>query len=226
MALGVILHYPQQILSFSSPSLFSSIGLTRHAVERIYLLIPITYASYFIGTPGGLITLAVASAIMLPRVFLLSDYMPDALFETMEIIAVGVVINWWFARYRKEKKERQVMLSSMEIANKELQRYTSALEEDERRLVAINQVSKTTSQSLELNRVLDNAIATVIDSVQVDAAWIYLLSEDRTELVLAAHHGFSEEYARIAGGPGNQWQGDCHRSARAGGRCVDRRAFA
>lgn len=127
-AVGIILHYPQQILNTSSPSLFSFLGLSRHAVERIFLLLPIGYASFFLGTGAGLVSLAIAAAVMLPRVFLISEYFPDALFETIEVIVIGGLINLWFIYYRKEKERRQKILSNLEESHRQLQAHSRALE--------------------------------------------------------------------------------------------------
>ena len=112
----------------SSPSLFSFLGLSRHAVERIFLLLPIGYASFFLGTRAGLVSLALAAAVMLPRVFLISEYFPDALFETIEVIIIGGLINLWFIYYRNEKKQRQQILSNLEESNRQLQAHSRALE--------------------------------------------------------------------------------------------------
>jgi two-component system sensor histidine kinase DegS len=106
-ALGVVLHYPQQILGTDSTSLFSSLGLTRHAVERVFLLLPISYAGFCFGLRAGLVSLGVALAIMLPRVFLISQYLPDALFETGGVIVVGGVVNLWFYLHRRDIARRQ-----------------------------------------------------------------------------------------------------------------------
>ena len=126
--LGIILHYPQQILATSSVSLFSSLGLVRHAVERIYLLLPIGYASYFLGNRAGIISLVLATAIMFPRVFFVSEYFPDALFETILVIVIGGLIIFWFVYYRKEKGKRQEILLNLEISNKQLETALKALE--------------------------------------------------------------------------------------------------
>ncbi len=106
-AIGVILHYPQQILFTESPSLFSFLGLTRHAVERVFLLVPVTYAGFFLGTRAGTASLAVACLIMVPRVFLISLYLPDALFETIGVIVIGGIVNLWFRVHRKDIAQRR-----------------------------------------------------------------------------------------------------------------------
>lgn len=106
-AIGVILHYPQQILSTESSSLFSSLGLTRHTIERVFLLIPITYASFIFGLKGGFASLAISLSIMLPRAISLSASPPDALFETSGVIVVGGLINLFFHIHRKNTAYRK-----------------------------------------------------------------------------------------------------------------------
>ncbi len=202
LAIGVVLHYPQQLLGISSPSVFSFLGLTRHAVERIFLLIPISYISYVFGLRVGLISLIVAAAIMLPRVFLISEYFPDSMLETIDVIVVGMLINLWFNSYKKEKERRQRMLSELETAHRQLQYHTEIIEEKEKRLATLNKISAAISQYLELAQILNSAINGVIDSMHIDAAWIHLLDGDNNELVLAAHHGICEEFTRLKVGYG------------------------
>ena len=121
-AVGIVLHYPQQIIGTDSPSLFSFLGLTRHAVERVYLLAPITYAGFFFGIRGGITSLAVAFSIMLPRVILVSSYPTDALFETVGVIVIGAVVSLLFQAYRKEKEHYEKALSELELAHHELRK--------------------------------------------------------------------------------------------------------
>ncbi|HXX59104.1 MAG TPA: ATP-binding protein [Dehalococcoidales bacterium] len=202
LVIGLLLHYPQQLLGLSTPSVFSFAGLERHAVERIYLLVPIAYASFFVGPVIGFTALAAALAIMLPRVFLLSDFLPDALAETIAIALIGGAEAWWFSHYRSERRERLEALTNLENKNEELRSYTEALERDERRLFTLNKISSTISQSIELSNVLTNAVDSVYDGLKLDAAWIYLLSADGLELNLSAQKGFSIEFAKIKVGNG------------------------
>jgi len=106
-ALGVVLHYPQQILNTDSPSLLAFLGLTRHAVERVFLLLPIAYAGLIFGLKAGLVSLAVAFVIMLPRAIFLSTSPPDALFESVGIIIIGGIVNLWFHLHRRDIGRRQ-----------------------------------------------------------------------------------------------------------------------
>jgi signal transduction histidine kinase len=101
-ALGVVLHYPQQILGTDSPSLLAFLGLTRHSVERVFLLLPIAYVGLIFGLRAGLASLAVALAIMLPRAIFISTSPPDALFETGGIIVIGGIVNLWFYLHRRD----------------------------------------------------------------------------------------------------------------------------
>ena len=115
-ALGVILHYPQQILGTDSTSLLSSLGLTRHAVERVFLLLPISYVGLVFGLKAGLVSLGVALAIMLPRAFWLSQYTPDALFESGGVIVIGGLVNLWFHFHRRDiaqRKSAEAMLTKI-----------------------------------------------------------------------------------------------------------------
>jgi len=101
-AIAIVLHYPQHILHIETTSLFSYLGLTRHAAERILLLLPVAYAGFSLGTKAGLISLAAAFAVMLPRDVLLSEYMPDAFLETVIITFIGGLINIFFYFHRSD----------------------------------------------------------------------------------------------------------------------------
>jgi len=106
-ALGVVLHYPQQILGTDSSSLLAFLGLTRHAMERVFLLLPVAYVGFVFGLKAGLASLAVALVIMLPRAIFISTSPPDALFETGWIIIIGGIINLWFHWHRRDIARRK-----------------------------------------------------------------------------------------------------------------------
>jgi len=111
---GILFHYPQQILGVDSPSLFSSLGLTRHAVERILFLVPVSYAGMFFGLRAGLVSLLVTLAIFFPRVFLLSEYRFEALLESVAVIILGFVINLWLESKKKESRLYQQLVKRLE----------------------------------------------------------------------------------------------------------------
>ena len=101
-AVGIILHYPQHFLGIEAPS--SLLGLSRHTIERVYLLIPIIYTSFSFGIKGGITSLAVALGIMLPRAILLSESPNEALVESIGIFTIGAVVNQLFYMRRREQE--------------------------------------------------------------------------------------------------------------------------
>ena len=65
-------------------------------------------------------------------------------------------------------------------------------------LRALNRVTLTVSQSLVLDDVLNNALDAVVQVMETDTAWVYLMAEGETTLRLRAHRGFSARFARQA----------------------------
>lgn len=129
----IVLQYPQQILGTNSPSLLGFLGLNRATAERILLLIPVTYTIFLFGKKAGFLSLGVAAIIMLPRVFLISQYTPDSLVETFGIVFTGGLINLLHETYRREKKSHEEMMAKLELANRQLESHTRTLEETEKR---------------------------------------------------------------------------------------------
>jgi len=115
-AIVTFFHYSQQTLGTDLP--FP--GLSRHTVERVFLLAPVTYASFFFGTRAGIASLAVACSIMLPRAILISPHPGDALLESAGVVAIGAVVNLLFYVFRKERNRYQQALSALETAHQEV----------------------------------------------------------------------------------------------------------
>lgn len=132
-AVCIILHYPQQILDTSSPTLFSFMGLTRHAIERILLLVPVCYAGLIFGLEWGLVSLTAAAIIMIPRVYLVSEYFADAFLETFLVIVVGFLINLWIHNTKKEREIQHNMRSELDTTHRQLKKHTAILEVSERK---------------------------------------------------------------------------------------------
>ena len=101
---GVIIHYPQHLLFGGSETQVSLLGLTRHTVERVYLLAPIIYAGFTFGIRGGIASLALSLSIMLPRAILISPNQSEALIESAGVIAIGTLVNLLFQTRRKEQE--------------------------------------------------------------------------------------------------------------------------
>jgi two-component system sensor histidine kinase DegS len=177
---GVVLHYSAQE-RFILPSLFAglSLRLSRHALERILFVLPITYAAFTFGMAGGLVTLFISLLIMLPRIFFASPYPADALLETTSVALVGGLISWLVAIRDREKELRQDAIA---------------------RLEAVGAVSGVIIQSLELDQILDSALDKVVEVLRVERrGGIFLVDEEARELILAAHQGLPPEFAQAEG---------------------------
>jgi two-component system sensor histidine kinase DegS len=111
---AIPVHYPEQLLPFldiEAPS--SVLGLERHAVERLFLLLPITYLGFLFGMKAGLTGSGLALVIMLPNALLASEYRADALVEVGGVVAGGAVINVGFERLRRERERRRLVAEQL-----------------------------------------------------------------------------------------------------------------
>ena len=173
--------------------LTANAGLTRYSLERILYLLPIIWAGILFGRRGGLITSLVAVACMLPRAIFISSNPEDAFVETTAVFVVGTLLAFYLGALRKEQERR----FELESAQQELQSQLRVIEDNEKRLAALNQTSTTISQSLDLTAVLDSAVSCVMDMLGVEVVRIYILDEEAKELTLSAYRGVSEASARI-----------------------------
>ena len=157
-------------------------ALERHVVERIIFLLPVAGAALAFGQVGGLLTLALAVAIMLPRVFWISPSPTDALLETLAVAIVGYFVIWAIETQGREKRLRQEL--------------TQRLERAYGRLQTLYESAQTINSTLELQSVLDRLVRTTAQAMGVRACSIRLLDETRTRLTVAAVYGLSEAYVQ------------------------------
>jgi PAS domain S-box-containing protein len=193
---AVPLHYPGELLPFldiEGPG--SILGLERHAIERVFVLLPITYVGFLFGMRAGLAASAFALAIMLPRALFISEYRSDALVEVGSVVAAGAVINVGFERVRAERERREDVLSKLQAAQEQLQSQFRVIQMSERQLAAVNDISNIVSQSLELRDILNLAADKVIELANLETILIFLADELADELVLETYRGITEESA-------------------------------
>jgi putative methionine-R-sulfoxide reductase with GAF domain len=193
LALITIPHYAEA-LAFPSfiAELISKLDLDRHAFERILYLVPIVWAGFVFSWRGSVVISLMALALMLPRAILISHYPKDALFESIAVFVVGNVLAVSFASLRREREYR----TQLEVARHDLEANIAIVRGNERQLTALNQIAGTVSQSLDLSQVLNSAIDSVVDVMQVDIAWIYLLNEEAGELTMSVYRGVAEEVVK------------------------------
>jgi len=192
--IGILLHYPQEILHISSSTTLTFMGSQRFSAERIFFLIPIFYAGFAFGLIGGIASLVSSIAIMLPRVIIISTDRVDATLDIAVIAVVGIMLNFWLEGHRREQGRREQAFQTLEVARHEIQQYVQAVENNEKALSTINAVCLVASQSLDLQKVLDTTVERVRDAMDLDVAVAFLLNENTKELELIASRGVSAEF--------------------------------
>jgi PAS domain S-box-containing protein len=189
MVFGSLIYYADRIPLLSDILPQTPIQLARYSTYRILSIIPVAYAAFIFGIRGGLITAVFIALALLPRAFFFSTETAAAVIETIAFFLIGLMVSWLIYR-----QSRTVGL--LENARQELQKNVDIIQDSEKRLAALNQISGTVSESLELSNVLSTAIDNVVDVMRVDVAWIFLLDELTGELSLAAQRGSADELSR------------------------------
>lgn len=161
--------------------LLSSSGfpMTRQAVVRIIFLLPVAAAAFAFGRTGGLVTMALATLIMLPRAIILSDQPLDALFEIVGVTLVGCILVWMIDVQEKEKKLRQRAVEELET---------------------VNAIALTLTQPHDLDAMLDKALGKVLEvtGVPEPKGAILLLDPLGQTLNVRAHQGMSPGFGERA----------------------------
>lgn len=172
LAVTTLLHYltPQTRLFLSPLGVF----LSRHAIERVIFVLPVAVATSAFRKRAGLVTLAFAVLVMLPRAIWISPHPADALVEIAGTALVGYLVIWMI-----EAQAREKMLHQEAVL----------------RLSAINAVSTIVSGSLELKQILNAALDKVLEATDAEAGTIFRLDKQAQELVLAAYRGITGESA-------------------------------
>ena len=189
MTCGAVVYYADQIPMVQDVVTKAPIQFARYSTHRILSIIPVAYAAFVFGFRGGVITAVFISLALLPRALFISTQQMEPLAENVAFLFIGLLVSWLIDR-------QQQAVFRLEKAQQELRANVQVIQENEKQLAALNQISSTVSQSLQLDQVLSSAMDNVVDVMQVDVTLIFLLDEKAGELALAAHRGISEEFAR------------------------------
>ena len=195
MTCGTIFYYADHIPLIDSVESSLRLDFARRSVHRILSILPVAYAAFVFGLPGGLLASSVIAALLLPRVFLISSEAEEGLIEVAAFLFIGAFVSWLIDVQNKEKARHKQTIASLEWAQGELQSHIQAIENEERRLSAINAVLGVVTESLELQDILGLAMNKVSDVMGVEICLLFLLQEEAGELTLEAHHGIPDESA-------------------------------
>ena len=121
LAVGTILHYPQQLPIIGGDLPSSLLGLERHSGERVIFLGAIVYGGLMFGMRGGMVIAVVALVAMVPRIIWLSKAPADAALETALTVAAGLLVNAWFDAFQTQKRSHERTLSEHHAVREQLQ---------------------------------------------------------------------------------------------------------
>lgn len=97
-----------------------------------------------------------------------------------------------------EQRTRELELSRQELARWNID-LENKIEQRTKELSTLNAVVTTVSQSLNLDRILNDALTKILDLMEIEAGMVHLHHEKTNQLILMAHQGLSPEYVRDIG---------------------------
>jgi PAS domain S-box-containing protein len=195
---GTIFYYADSFPIINSLESGLHIDFARRSVHRILSILPVAYAAFVFGLPGGLTATTVIAALLLPRVFISSSDPEEAAIEVAAFAFIGAFVSWLIDVQNREKTQHRGTIASLEWTQRELRSHIEAVENEERRLSTINAVLSVVAESLDLHQMLHHAMDKVQEIMRVEKWLLYLLDEDSDELTLEAYHGVSSEFTELA----------------------------
>jgi len=129
MALITVFHY---LSSLDQPAFINrfiaTLGITRDTFERVLYLAPIVWIGFISGWRGSLYISLAALVIMLPKAIFISEDAAGAIFETIAVFVVGIVLSLGFSSLRREREYRKQLEAVQEDLKISEERYRKLFE--------------------------------------------------------------------------------------------------
>jgi PAS domain S-box-containing protein len=170
-------------------------GLTRVTLARILLCVPVLFTGFAFGLWKGVLVAMLALAIMLPRALLWSPSPPDAILESVGVLAVCLSVLWLLDIARRPNRQLETAQKDINKLRAELKTQVAVVSDQNRRLTDLTAFTAMLSQSLESRQVAERAVKTAGRMLPVDIVFIHVLDESKTELRLAASENLPMEHA-------------------------------
>jgi len=150
---------------------------TRLGVGRILFILPVALATYGFGRRGGVTTLIIATAIMLVRALFISDNPLDSCAETIGVFVVSYAFVWVIDMQERERTLRANVVEELKV---------------------LNAVSVALTQSLDLDKILHDALVQILNMSADDDArgGVFLLDPQKEQLHLRVHHRLEQDSVR------------------------------
>jgi two-component system sensor histidine kinase DegS len=192
---GTFLYYSEFLL-LSGDSVSSLLGMERHSIERLLFLAIVMLSGIVQGVKAGFVYLALTILVMVPRLFLTTNFLSDAIFETIVVTVAGGSFNWWFKSHRHEVNQHKQTLLKLESIRQELQSHIEIIRENEKRLSVLHSINTTINELANLNDILNIIPGKIMEGVNVDGVLIFLINKSTDMLELKQYRGVSDELIR------------------------------
>jgi PAS domain S-box-containing protein len=113
MACGTFLYYSDSIPLIETAESNLGLDFARRSAHRILSILPVAYAAFVFGLRGGLLASLVITALLLPRVFIISSDANEALIEVAAFLFIGAFVSWLIDVQNKERARHKETIKQL-----------------------------------------------------------------------------------------------------------------